>query len=335
MRTPQTSPFSSPKCQLPDHSSDEETRPRPRRQPPAVLDGSQEERALSFLDASPTEGPVNAESIRRAVTLPPTMGSVLAKEAEKGPYSERRQRRNLSIVYKDDFLSDDLLGDSGKRVSCSSRNLKLNAVASERSMETLSFKHRGGRPATPLDIPFDPNRSFSRTVSAEQELDSFEEELEANKIEIRRTRTQIPPTYPSLSNMARCLSASDRPLRSERSLNPQKSNSARNREATSSSNSSLSIEENSEFDSEPNDSAHDYQNTKASARKLGNSEERLSMKRRETTLVSETVSGDSNRDENSNVQKEEAQAGSHTITVDPPSRKATLCLLNTDLLCFS
>lgn len=334
MRTPQASPFSSPKCQLPVHNSDEETRPRPRRQPPAVLDGSQEERALSFLDVSPSEGPVNAESIRRAVTLPPTMGSVLEEEAEKGPFHERRQKRDLSRVYKDDFPSDDLLGDSGKRVSCSSRNLKLNAVASERSLETLSFKRRGGRPATPLDIPFDPNRSFSRAVSAEQELDSFEEELEPNKIEIRRTRTQIPPTYPTLSNMARCLSASDRPLRSERSLNSQKSNSARYREAPSSSNSSLSIEENSEIESEANDSAQDFQTTKASTRKLVNSEERLSMKRRETTLVSETVSGDSNRDENSNVSKEEAQAGSHIITIDPTSRKATLCSLNIDFFCF-
>lgn len=335
MKRAQTSPFSSPKCQLPEPApgAEVELRTRPRRKPGAILDGSQGEESIhpkpvgedSSIAATAAIG--QEGSIRRTRTVPTKLGERFATAAEKAPCPERRQRRNLSRVSKDDVPIDELLVDTGKRVSCSSRNLKLHTAASERSLEAFSSKKTGGRAATPLDIPFYPTSSLARAVSAEPNFDAFlDDAIEANKLEIRRTRTQIAPSQsakcldPSSSAIGGVLTRSERSLRRDRSLKtPQ--------QIKNGSDSSLSIEEVVQFDSKARDSARDLKRVGGGGgfeRNLATSKKRISLTRLDTALPEGCDYSDPNKKANSSTKNEEVMEDTLEITIERPSKKVSL-----------
>lgn len=334
MKRAQTSPFSSPKCQLPEPApgAEVELRTRPRRKPGAILDGSQGEESINPKnvgeDSSIAVTTGQGGSIRRTRTVPTKLGERFATAAEKVPCPERRQRRNLSRVSQDDVPIDELLVDTGKRVSCSSRNLKLHTAASERSLEAFSSKRTGGRAATPLDIPFYPTSSLARAVSAEPNFDSFlDDAIEANKLEIRRTRTQIPPSQsakcldPSSSGIGGVLTRSDRSLRRDRSLKTAQL-------IKNGSDSSLSIEEVVEIDSKARDSARDLKRGGGGGgfeRNLATSKKRISLTRLDTALPPEGCDySDPNKIANSNAKNEELVMEDRlAITIERPSKKVS------------
>eukprot|EP00210_Caulerpa_lentillifera_P008037 g7674.t1 len=329
MKKAPTSPFSSPKCQLPDTvalgEAAEAARTRPRRKPAAAVDVLVDRVAPARYTSEELNEPTGG-AIRRTRTVPTKMGERLANEAERAPIPERRQRRNLSRVSKDDLPDDALLVDTSKRVSCSSRNLKLHAAASERSLANFANKRAtGGRAATPLDIPFYPNTSLVRTVSAEPELSAFlDDAVEANRVEIRRTRTQIPPTHSSkigsestVSTSGALLAHSERVLRRERSLNSHKTESSKTGQTPTSSGDStttLSIDgTNVELQSKAKDSAKDFKQNQSVERHL---ERRISLRRLDTALPEVS---DLNKKTNSKATNE-GGVKNHVITVDRPTK---------------